>query len=1213
MAFVSYAQNYEDIILWRALKSIGTGQYIDIGACHPTLDSVSKGFYEQGWRGIHVEPEPGYAELLRLDRPDEKVIEAVVSSKRGKQTFYEIGIRGWSTAAKDIADLYRQRGEMVKEHVLRSVSLDQVLDEAPEGDIHWLKIDVEGFERDVLKSWRRSKRRPWIILIEAIDPIDQKEIHQDWENLVVSKGYSFTYFDGLNRFYVSSKHQSLVSHFRYGPSLWDQFRLARTESELSVLRNDVLSAQNQRHELERRLSQSLDDVARIRALFDDLRDERDRLRGQRQLLAESARRLAQSEEAIFSELHSSGRPDPLSPFLSWRISSHASGRDRCQLVQDKLGYALLQLGYNVVDEQYAPRADARLIVQPSDIPAQKGGEPVILAAQEFDSKGFQTDWIEQANRGLDGVACVSRLAVKSLLDSGLAIPAYASGIGFDDWESIEPNRAYKAPGTGFRFLTVCTEKNSDNIHILIDSYRYVFNTGDDVVLIIYTNTTLSTDLKKLVDYKRAHSNDWPAIILVDETLSDEDTKALYSQCDVYVNLSTLGRFGIDVAQGFLSGIPAIVVGWGGHVDYCDKDSAWLVDFYYSRQGSAEGSVAAVGVKPVVGSLDEALYSAFQAPRAEREARAAAGRARLSKDFSWRNSAQRLIDLSRICERSNMKQSSGRIAVVSTWNTRCGIATYAEHLTASIPREELVVFAARQEPTGPDPDNCIRIWDVSKEYNGFDKIASHLHELSVESVVIQFNYGFYNHFELRDFIEWCVSNDIVVVLELHSTVDIFGDTSNFRLLDFLGGMKKCDRILVHTLPDMERLKALGLVDNVMVLPHGLVNVVAQFPRPIEYRKVALIASFGFCFPHKGLVPLVEAVRLLKQQGHAIRLRMVNAEYPNDASRIELLKIKDTIHRLDLTDDVELYTDFLEDAACFKLLSEADLVVNPTSNTTESASGSVRYGLAVGSPVAVTPLSFFDDLGEAVFRLPGVSPEDLASGIAEALGHIRSGSATFEHRREAARRWVDGHDYRRLGLRLRQLIRGCVNGRRVPRSERPFNAKYLRNKLISEAETLANLRTELALERKARMLLQTQLDQTIQKLDLKACHVFQTFSLKPEDVFISIPEDPNNILSSAPISLIDMLREKMRMKRRRKIIRASELFDPAWYLRNNPDVAASGSDPLTHFVNHGSLELRSPGPHFDSVAYYRDNPDVRQAGLEPLFHYIFYGHGEGRARR
>ena len=54
--FISYAQNFEDVILWRALKHVENGFYIDIGAQDPVIDSVSRGFYEKGWRGLHVEP-----------------------------------------------------------------------------------------------------------------------------------------------------------------------------------------------------------------------------------------------------------------------------------------------------------------------------------------------------------------------------------------------------------------------------------------------------------------------------------------------------------------------------------------------------------------------------------------------------------------------------------------------------------------------------------------------------------------------------------------------------------------------------------------------------------------------------------------------------------------------------------------------------------------------------------------------------------------------------------------------------------------------------------------------------------------------------------------------------------------------------------------------------------------------------------------------------
>ena len=46
-AFRSYAQNFEDLMLYRAL-GVERGFYIDIGAQHPEVDSVSKAFFDRG-------------------------------------------------------------------------------------------------------------------------------------------------------------------------------------------------------------------------------------------------------------------------------------------------------------------------------------------------------------------------------------------------------------------------------------------------------------------------------------------------------------------------------------------------------------------------------------------------------------------------------------------------------------------------------------------------------------------------------------------------------------------------------------------------------------------------------------------------------------------------------------------------------------------------------------------------------------------------------------------------------------------------------------------------------------------------------------------------------------------------------------------------------------------------------------------------------------
>ena len=71
MTFVSYAQNFEDVLLWRLLHDVERGQYLDIGAQDPVFDSVSLAFYNAGWRGLHVEPTPAYAARGREARPDD--------------------------------------------------------------------------------------------------------------------------------------------------------------------------------------------------------------------------------------------------------------------------------------------------------------------------------------------------------------------------------------------------------------------------------------------------------------------------------------------------------------------------------------------------------------------------------------------------------------------------------------------------------------------------------------------------------------------------------------------------------------------------------------------------------------------------------------------------------------------------------------------------------------------------------------------------------------------------------------------------------------------------------------------------------------------------------------------------------------------------------------------------------------------------------------
>lgn len=78
----------------------------------------------------------------------------------------------------------------------------------------------------------------------------------------------------------------------------------------------------------------------------------------------------------------------------------------------------------------------------------------------------------------------------------------------------------------------------------------------------------------------------------------------------------------------------------------------------------------------------------------------------------------------------------------------------------------------------------------------------------------------------------------------------------------------------------------------------------------------------------------------------------------------------------------------------------------------------------------------------------------------------------------------------------------------------------------------------------------------------------------------------------------------------MVEASALFDRDWYFETYPDVAASGIDPLRHYLDNGWREGRDPGPRFSTTAYLRSHADVAAHGVNPLVHYVEFGHFEGR---
>lgn len=220
---VSYAQNCEDVLLERVFADVEQGFYVDVGANDPDHCSLTRHFYNHGWRGINFEPGTIF-EKLRQARPRDINLNIAVSASPGSLPFHEYpaasGLATLEAAPPDV------RPELLAGAVTRTVPvrpLRDVFAELQPPPIDFLSVDVEGHERQVLLSNDWSRWRPRVLVIEAVLPARQVPSHQHWEDVVLAADYRFACFDGINRFYVRREDEALLPRLAAPANVLDEF------------------------------------------------------------------------------------------------------------------------------------------------------------------------------------------------------------------------------------------------------------------------------------------------------------------------------------------------------------------------------------------------------------------------------------------------------------------------------------------------------------------------------------------------------------------------------------------------------------------------------------------------------------------------------------------------------------------------------------------------------------------------------------------------------------------------------------------------------------------------------------------------------------------------------------------------------------------------------------------------------------------------------
>jgi glycosyltransferase involved in cell wall biosynthesis len=366
----------------------------------------------------------------------------------------------------------------------------------------------------------------------------------------------------------------------------------------------------------------------------------------------------------------------------------------------------------------------------------------------------------------------------------------------------------------------------------------------------------------------------------------------------------------------------------------------------------------------------------------------------------------------------------KLGWVTSWNTKCGIASYSSYLLRCLPPAyALWILASHRDCLlGEDGPEVIRCWEQT--VIDLDDLEKVIFRESLEVVVIQFQFSFFYLRSLGRLLKNLHARGIKTIIFFHATQDVDRPDLKASLSQIKHALALADRLLVHSAPDLRRLQGLGLAHNSAIFPHGVHEMtdldVDGLRSRLGIRGRPILGTYGFLFPHKGIVELIEAFPLILAEHPRATLLLVNANHPNAPDRNFRHQCLARIESLGMKDRIRLINDYLDDDESLCLLASSDLIVYPYQGSSESSSAAIRFGLASHRPVAITPIDIFEDVKDLCYVLPGISPADIGSE----MNHLLKNLQAFDSRRQIRQHWLMTHSWRILAGRLDRMIQSLA---------------------------------------------------------------------------------------------------------------------------------------------------------------------------------------------
>jgi len=675
----------------------------------------------------------------------------------------------------------------------------------------------------------------------------------------------------------------------------------------------------------------------------------------------------------------------------------------------------------------APKGDEIVISQ--HWPIMPPSEPARLALSLFpwEESCVPDAIVETLNGGFDAILAPSQSVADALAVSGIRLPVAAIGqpTELEPFRALADKRVARKRIRRFLHVSSCFERKG--IDLLLRAWARAFTADDKVELVIKTFPNPHNQIEARVADLQAGYPRLAPIQIVNREAEREEIAAFYAAADAMVLPSRGEGYNLPALEAMAAGLPLIVTGHGGHRDFCGPDQARLIAYHFTPSSSHVAADHSLWAEPDLDDLVQALREFNDPAQAKaietRRLNALAAAATEGDRSAWIRRFQGVVT----SLLAGTDRSAPRIGWISTWRVTCGIAQYSAHLIERMSpavQQRMKIICDRR--TGPDQGEISHVstWTVMQGDAG--DIVTGVRESDVEAVVIQHQDGLVPWEQLGWIGHDRAMHGLVTVAILHNVRTLSWKVSAEELPMVVSGLANMTRVLVHTRDDLNRLRELGLDRNIGLFPHGAVAPEGSpWPRRIRSGDAPIIGCHGFFLRHKGIDKLIRAAAILRREWPGLKLRLVNARFPNPEHEGAVGECEALARELGIEDAIEWHLDFLPTDKIEQLLAGCDLIVLPYDDSDDSVSGAVRTALASMVPLVATRVKIFGDLGDAIGWADNNDPEVLATTIASLL-------RSPEKRREiqaGMHAWLTAHDWQRLATTLENMLHGLVQQKRL----------------------------------------------------------------------------------------------------------------------------------------------------------------------------------------